>query len=77
MHLTLTPQEREILLWAIDGTLSDLRTEIGHTDNHVMRADLRERKALLAMIHDRLSVPSVNGLPLCREMDQTPAPRLV
>lgn len=33
MHLMLEPQEQEVLLWAVKGTISDLGTEIGHTDS--------------------------------------------
>ena len=62
MNLILAPQELEILLWAVDGTISDLGTEIAHTDNHVMRAGLRERKTILAMIHSRLIAPMEGGL---------------
>lgn len=54
MHLILVPQEHEILLWAVKGTISDLGTEIGHTDNHAMREDLRKRKEILSVIHARL-----------------------
>ncbi len=54
MHLILVPQEREILLWAVKGTISDLVTEIGHTDNQAMREDLQKRKEILSVIHARL-----------------------
>lgn len=40
MHLMLEPQEQEVLLWAVKGTISDLGTEIGHTDSQPMREDL-------------------------------------
>lgn len=54
MHLMLEPQEQEVLLWAVQAALSDLRTEIGHTDNQAMRKDLRMRKEILTGIHARL-----------------------
>ena len=54
MHLILVPQEHEILLWAVQGAISDLGTEIGHTDNQAMREDLRRRKEILSVIHARL-----------------------
>lgn len=54
MHLMLAPQEHEVLLWAVKGTISDLGTEIGHTDNQAMREDLQKRKEILSMIHTRL-----------------------
>jgi hypothetical protein len=54
MHLILAPQEHEILLWAVKGTIADLGTEIGHTDNQAMREDLQKRKEILSVIHARL-----------------------
>jgi len=57
MHLMLVPQEQEVLVWAVKGTIADLGTEIGHTDNQVMREDLRRRKEILSVIHARLGVP--------------------
>ncbi len=56
MQLTLAPQEQEVLAWAVQSTISDLGTEIGHTDNRAMRQDLQERKGVLAAILDRLRV---------------------
>jgi len=56
MQMTLAPQEQEVLSWAVKSVISDLGTEIGHTDNQVMRQDLRERKGVLFAILDRLSV---------------------
>lgn len=56
MDLLLVPQEQEVLLWAVEGALSDLRTEIGHTDNQAMRKDLHERKGILTAIHARLGL---------------------
>ncbi|MDF0677435.1 MAG: hypothetical protein P0120_24325 [Nitrospira sp.] len=57
MQLELVPQEQEILLWAVKGTISDLGTEIGHTDNQAMREDLQKRKEILSVISARLGVP--------------------
>jgi hypothetical protein len=58
MQLTLTSQEQEVLSWAVESAISDLGTEIGHTDNQAMRQDLQERKAILLAILDRLRVGS-------------------
>jgi len=58
MHLILTPQELEVLLWSVKGTISDLWTEIGHTDNQAMREDLQKRKEILSVIHARLGFPA-------------------
>ena len=56
MHLMLEPKEQEVLLWAVQAALSDLRTEIGHTDNQAMRKDLQMRKEVLTVIHARLGL---------------------
>jgi hypothetical protein len=56
MQLTLAPQEQEVLLWAVKSAISDLGTEIGHTDNQAMRQDLQQRKQVLSAILNRLSV---------------------
>jgi hypothetical protein len=56
MQLPLAPQEQEILSWAVESAISDLGTEIGHTDNQAMRQDLQERKGVLLAILDRLKV---------------------
>jgi hypothetical protein len=53
MQLTLAPEEQEVLSWALKGAISELGTEIGHTDNQVMRQDLQERKGVLLAILDR------------------------
>ena len=54
MQLTLTPQEQEVLSGAVKSAISDLGTEVGHTDNQTMRQDLRKRKKVLLAILDRL-----------------------
>jgi hypothetical protein len=56
MQLTLAPKEQEVLSWAVESVISDLGTEIGHTDSQAMRQDLQERKAVLIAILDRLRV---------------------
>ena len=56
MQLTLAPQEQDVLSWAIQSAISDLATEIGHTDNQVMRQDLQQRKQVLLAILNRLIV---------------------
>ncbi len=54
MQLTLTPQEQEVLSGAVKSAISDLGTEVGHTDNQAMRQDLQKRKGILVAILDRL-----------------------
>jgi hypothetical protein len=57
MHLSLIPQEHEVLLGAVKAAISDLQTEIGHTDKQAMREDLQWRKGILSVIHARLGFP--------------------
>ena len=54
MQLLLEPKEQEILSWAVKNMISDLGTEIGHTENQEMREDLKERKEVLLAILGRL-----------------------
>jgi hypothetical protein len=54
MHLTLVAQEHEVLLWSVRSIISDLQTEIGHTDKQAMREDLQKRKEIPSAIHARL-----------------------
>ncbi|HSA85305.1 MAG TPA: hypothetical protein VLE46_03920 [Nitrospira sp.] len=56
MQLTLASKEQEVLSWAVQSVISDLGTEVGHTDSQAMRQDLQERKAVLLAILDRLRV---------------------
>jgi hypothetical protein len=56
MQLMLAPSEQEVLSWAVESAISDLGTEIGHTDNQTMRQDLQTRKEVLIAILDRLMV---------------------
>ena len=58
MHLMMPPQQHEVLLWAVKGTISNLGTEIGHTDNQAMREDLQKRKEIVLVIHARLGFPT-------------------
>jgi hypothetical protein len=47
-------EESEILSWAVKTAISDLGTEIGHTDDLALRQDLHERKRVLLMLLTRL-----------------------
>jgi hypothetical protein len=55
MQLTLTPQEQEVLSGAVKSAISDLGTEVGHTDNQTMRQGLQKRKKVLLTILERLT----------------------
>ena len=54
MQLTLTPQEQEVLSEAVKSAISDVGTEVGHTDNQAMRQGLQQNKKVLLAILDRL-----------------------
>lgn len=56
VQLTLTPEEQEVLSGAVKSAISDVGTEIGHTDNQAMRLGLQKRKKVLMAILDRLRV---------------------
>ena len=56
MQLTLTPEEQEVLAGAVKSAISDVGTEVGHTDNQAMRLGLQKRKKVLMAILDRLRV---------------------
>ena len=55
MQLTLTVAEQEGLLGALKSAISDIGTEVGHTDNQSMRQDLQNNKKVLLAIRDRLT----------------------
>lgn len=54
MQVLLEPNEQEILMWAIQGTVSDLGLEITDTENQEFQDDLKERKTVLQNILQRL-----------------------
>jgi hypothetical protein len=54
MQLVLQPQEQEVLVWALQSTVSDLGAEIADTENQEFREDLKERKTVLLGILSRL-----------------------
>jgi hypothetical protein len=54
MQLSLEPNEQEILIWALQGAVSDLGTEIADTESQEFREDLKERKVVLQTILQRL-----------------------
>jgi len=52
--LTLTEQERALLQDVLSACLSDLRMEIADTDNSFFKQDLRERKAALIALLEKV-----------------------
>jgi hypothetical protein len=54
VQLSLEPNEQNILIWALQSAVSDLGAEIADTENQEFREDLKERKAVLRNILQRL-----------------------
>ncbi len=54
IQLSLEPNEQDVLIWAIESAVSDLGAEIADTENQEFRDDLKERKAVLQNILQRL-----------------------
>lgn len=54
MLLELNDQERETLTEALGSVVSELKTEIHHTDRHAYRARLKEQDQRLRQILNRL-----------------------
>jgi hypothetical protein len=52
--VVLQPKEQEVLVWALQSTVSDLGSEIAGTEKQEFREDLKERKAVLLGILSRL-----------------------
>lgn len=53
-QLSLEPNEQDILIWALQGPVSDLGGEIADTENQEFREDLKQRKTVLQNILRRL-----------------------
>ncbi|HEX9692055.1 MAG TPA: hypothetical protein VGA22_08150 [Gemmatimonadales bacterium] len=55
--LELTAEQAEVLAYALDSYLSDLRMEIADTDAKDFRDNLKHRKALLAEVLSAIQAP--------------------
>ena len=53
-HLTLSAEERDALLEALQSLLADLRYEISDTDSHDFKEGLKTRKHLLESVAEQL-----------------------
>lgn len=53
--LILTPQERDEVRLALETCVSDLHTEIVHTDRYEFRQELKARRVLLHGVLQRLA----------------------
>jgi hypothetical protein len=56
--LELTEPEADLLREIVEEWLSDLRVEIGHTDNLDYRERLKRQEAVLRDVLDRLGAPA-------------------
>jgi len=54
-QLELADHERQALAEALQSFLSELRTEVSHTDRQAYRQQLREREDLLKAVFARLT----------------------
>ena len=54
-HLNLDDEERETLREALESYLSDLHTEISHTDNRDYRSNLKRRREVLKKVVEALT----------------------
>jgi hypothetical protein len=54
VQLSLEAKEKEILIWALRSAVSDLGAEIADTEKQEFREDLKERKAVLQSVLQRL-----------------------
>ena len=61
MILELTRDEADELRALLDRNLSNLYAEISHTDNPAFRAGLREQRALLRAVRERLDAKLIIG----------------
>jgi hypothetical protein len=57
-YITLTQEEKEILIQVLEEYISDLRIEISHTDDTGFREPLKARKETIGRIIDTLQLSS-------------------
>jgi len=68
MELTLTVEERELVLEILGHRHRELLREISHTDHHEFKLALRKKEQLLESIENRLRVmqPALEPMPELR-----------
>jgi hypothetical protein len=69
MELTLTVEERDLVLEILGQSHRELLREISHTDHHEFKIALRRKEKLLESVVNRLRVmqPELEPIPeLCR-----------
>jgi len=65
MELTLTVEERELVLEILRQRHRELLREISHTDHHEFKIALRKKQRLLESVENRLGViqPELEPMP--------------
>ena len=58
IHITVTNEEKEILIQVLEEYLSDLRSEISHTDDTSFREPLKSKKEMVGRIIETLQMSS-------------------
>ncbi|MBZ5534654.1 MAG: hypothetical protein LAO31_01765 [Acidobacteriia bacterium] len=58
IHISLTDEEKEVLIQILEEYVSDLRIEISHTDDTSFRTPLKSRKEAIGRILDALQISS-------------------
>jgi hypothetical protein len=53
-HIELTEKEAGLLAEILESSISDLKTERGHTDNRELRLELKEREAVVIDLLQRI-----------------------
>jgi hypothetical protein len=68
MELTLTVEERELVLEILGQRHRELLREISHTDHHEFKLALRKKEKLLESVENRLRVmqPALEPMPELR-----------
>jgi hypothetical protein len=68
MELTLTVEERELVLEILDQRHRELLREISHTDHHEFKLALRKKEKLLESVENRVRVmqPALEPMPELR-----------
>jgi len=53
-HIELTEKESDLLTEILESSISDIKTERGHTDNRELRLELKDREAMVINLLQRV-----------------------
>jgi hypothetical protein len=76
MDLMLTPEEATLLARIVGNYLSDLRMEIGSTDNYEWRQSLKDDETLLKGLLSRLPAADTHSTVDTRSAPETATPAM-